>query len=136
MQVNFKEYFREDDLLSGNVLRLINETQENINTNNKKEVKKMKLKKETISVDINVEHYGFYHNDQHFGNEHEPYRDWVIKKTGVKKWEDYHPGMWTTDIEMIDNWIEETKQPYETLFSEKDDGIYILPKKWQERIGI
>ena len=45
MQVNFKEYFREDDLLSGNVLRLINETQENINTNNKKEVKKMKLKK-------------------------------------------------------------------------------------------
>ncbi|MBN87979.1 hypothetical protein CMO95_00040 [Candidatus Woesearchaeota archaeon] len=64
-QVNFKEYFREDDLLSGNVLRLINETQENINTNNKKEVKKMKLKKETISVDINVEHYGFYHNDEH-----------------------------------------------------------------------
>ena len=39
MQVNFKEYFREDDLLSGNVLRLINETQKNINTNNKKEVK-------------------------------------------------------------------------------------------------
>ena len=40
MRVNFKEYFKEDDLLSGNVLRLINETQENINTNNKKEVKK------------------------------------------------------------------------------------------------
>ena len=39
MQVNFKEYFREDDLLSGNVLRLINETQKNINTNNKKETK-------------------------------------------------------------------------------------------------
>jgi len=27
MQINFKEYFKEDDLLSGNVLRLINETQ-------------------------------------------------------------------------------------------------------------
>jgi len=40
MRVNFKEYFREDDLLSGNVLRLINETQKNINTNNKKETKK------------------------------------------------------------------------------------------------
>ena len=40
MQVNFKEYFKEDDLLSGNVLRLINETQKNINTNNKKETKK------------------------------------------------------------------------------------------------
>ena len=39
MQVNFKEYFKEDDLLSGNVLRSINETQKNINTNNKKETK-------------------------------------------------------------------------------------------------
>ena len=26
--------------------------------------------------------------------------------------------MWTTDIEMIDDWIEEINQPYETLFSE------------------
>jgi hypothetical protein len=38
--------------------------------------------------------------------------------------------MWTTDIEMIDDWIEETNQPYETLFSEKDDGIYIVDKDW------
>ena len=40
MQVNFKEYFKEDDLLTGNVLRLINETQKNINNNNEKEIKK------------------------------------------------------------------------------------------------
>ena len=33
----------------------------------------MKLKKETISVDITVDHYGFYHNDNHFGNEHKVY---------------------------------------------------------------
>ena len=39
-QVNFKEYFKEDDLLTGNVLRLINETQKNINNNNEKEIKK------------------------------------------------------------------------------------------------
>ena len=38
--------------------------------------------------------------------------------------------MWTTDIEMIDDWIEETNQPYETLFSEKDDGIYIVDENW------
>ena len=88
----------------------------------------MKKQTETISVDITIDHYGFYHNDEHFGNEHKPYRDWVVKKTGIKKWEDYHPGMWTTDVEMIDDWIEETNQPYETLFSEKDDGIYIVDK--------
>jgi len=90
----------------------------------------MKKQKETISVDITMEHYGFYYNDEHFGNVHKPYRDWVIKKTGIKKWQDYHCGMWTTDIEMIDDWIKETNQPYETLFSEKDDGIYIVDKDW------
>ena len=90
---------------------------------------------ETISVDINIKHYGFYHNDEHFGNVHKPYRDWVVKKTGIKKWEDYHPGMWTTDVEMIDDWIEETNQPYETLFSEKDDGIYVVDKNWSMKLS-
>jgi hypothetical protein len=90
----------------------------------------MKKQKETISVDITMNHYGFYHSDWQLGNEHKPYRDWVVKKTGIKKWEDYHSGMWTTDMEMIDDWIEETNQPYETLFSEKDEGIYIVDKDW------
>ena len=44
----------------------------------------MKKQKETISVDITMNHYGFYHNDEHFGNVHKPYRDWVVKKTGIK----------------------------------------------------
>ena len=39
-----------------------------------------------------------------------------------------------TDVEMIDDWIEETNQPYETLFSEKDDGIYIVDKDWRKKI--
>ena len=43
--------------------------------------------------------------------------------------------MWTTDIEMIDDWIEETNQPYDTLFSEKDDGIYIVDKNWEETMS-
>ena len=95
----------------------------------------MKKQTETISVDITIDHYGFYHNDEHFGNEHKHYRDWVVKKTGIKKWEDYHPGMWTTDVEMIDDWIEETNQPYETLFSEKDDGIYVVDKNWSMKLS-
>ena len=88
---------------------------------------------ETISVEITVEHYGFYHSDEHFGNEHKPYRDWVIKKTDIKKWEDYYGGMWATDIEMIDDWLEETNQPYETLYSERHDGIYIVDKDWRKK---
>ena len=92
----------------------------------------MKKQKETISVDIEITHYGFYHNDHHLGNEHKPYRDWVIKKTGIKEWDDYHSGMWATDIEMIDDWIRETNQPYDTLYSEKHDGIYLVDENFSK----
>ena len=92
----------------------------------------MKKQTETISVDITLDHYGFYHNDEHFANEHKPYKDW-LEKTTNKKLEDYQCGEWKTDTEMIDDWIEETNQPYETLFSEKDDGIYIVDKDWKTK---
>ena len=94
----------------------------------------MKKKTETISVDITVDHYGFYHSDKHFGNEYEPYKFWVVQTTDIKKWDDYNSGMFTTDVEMIDDWIEETNQPYETLWSEKDDGIYLVDKDWRKKI--
>ena len=92
---------------------------------------------ESIDVEITVEHYGFYHSDEHFGNKHKPYRDWVVKQghdIGIKKWSDYSSGMWTTDVEMIDDWIEETNQPYETLWSERYDGIYLVDKDWRKQI--
>ena len=63
----------------------------------------MKKQNETISVDITVEHYGFYHSDEHFGNEHKPYRDWLVKKADIKSWDDYSSGMCMTDVEMIDD---------------------------------
>ena len=34
---------------------------------------------------------------------------------------------------MIDDWIEETNQPYETLWSEKNNGIYIVDKDWKTK---
>ena len=41
MQINFKEFFDDEFYISGRVMRLIEQTQENINNNNKqKEVKK------------------------------------------------------------------------------------------------
>ena len=98
----------------------------------------MKKQTETISVDITLDLYGFYHSDEHFGNKHEPYRDWIVKyghDIGVKKWSDYKSGMWKTDTEMIDDWIKETNQPYETLFSEKDDVIYIVDKDWKKKVS-
>ena len=94
----------------------------------------MKKQTETIDVAITVDHYGFYHSDEHFGNEHKPYRDWIVKKASIKSWDDYSSGMCMTDIEMIDDWIEETNQPYETLWSEKDDGIYLVDKDWRKQI--
>ena len=61
------------------------------------------------------------------------YRDWVEKTTGIK-WDDYGCGDWSTDIEMIDQWIVDTDQPYDTLWSEKDDGIYLVSKKWSKEL--
>ena len=43
MQINFKEFFDDEFYISGRVMRLIEQTQENINNNNKqKEVKNVK----------------------------------------------------------------------------------------------
>ena len=94
----------------------------------------MKKQTETIDVAITVEHYGFYHSDEHFGNEHKPYRDWSVKKANIKSWDDYSSGLCMTDVEMIDDWIEETNQPYETLWSEENDGIYLVNKDWRKQI--
>ena len=43
MQLNFKKFFDDELYISGRVMRLIEQTQENINNNNKqKEVKNVK----------------------------------------------------------------------------------------------
>jgi len=93
----------------------------------------MKKQTETIDVAITVDHYGFYPNDRCLGDISKSYRDW-IEKTHLVKWDDYECGSLMTDVEMIDDWIEETNQPYETLWSEKDDGIYLVDKDWRKQI--
>ena len=40
MQINFKEFFDDEDLLSGQVMQLIELTQQNINNNNNKQMEK------------------------------------------------------------------------------------------------
>ena len=37
-------------------------------------------------------------------------------------------------VEIIDDRIEETNQPYETLWSEESDGIYLVNKDWRKQI--
>ena len=94
----------------------------------------MKKQTETIKVEINMDHWGFYHNDEHFGNEHKPYRDWVVKKTGIK-WKNYSSGMWTSDQELMDEWIRETNQPYDTLYCDEGmGGIYLVDKNWNKKV--
>jgi len=39
-----------------------------------------------------------------------------------------------TDVGMMDVWIEETNQPYQTLWSERYDGIYLVDKDWRKQI--
>ena len=90
-------------------------------------------KSECINVEIRLTHYGFYSNDRCLGDVSQSYRDWVEKTTG-KKWDDYGCGDWSTDIEMIDQWIVDTDQPYDTLWSETDDGIYLVDKQWSKKL--
>mgnify|MGYP005989914313 FL=1 len=90
-------------------------------------------KSECINVEIRLNHYGFYSNDKCLGDVSKSYRDWVEKTTG-KKWDDYSCGDWSTDIEMIDQWIVDTDQPYDTLWSETDDGIYLVDKQWSKKL--
>ena len=40
MQINFKKFFDDEDLLSGQVMQLIELTQQNINNNNNKQMEK------------------------------------------------------------------------------------------------
>ena len=90
-------------------------------------------KSECINVEIRLTHYGFYYNDKCLGAVSKSYRDWVEKTTG-KKWDDYSCGDWTYDIDMIDKWIVDTDQPYDTLWSETDDGIYLVDKQWSKKL--
>jgi hypothetical protein len=40
MQINFKKFFDDEDILSGQVMQLIELTQQNINNNNNKQMEK------------------------------------------------------------------------------------------------
>ena len=54
MQINFKKFFDDEDFLSGKVIRLINQTQKNINNNNNnKKVKEVKNVKQIRSMAAN-----------------------------------------------------------------------------------
>jgi hypothetical protein len=56
MQINFKKFFDDEDFLSGQVMRLINQTQQNINdNNNNKKVKEVKNVKQIRSMATNFE---------------------------------------------------------------------------------
>ncbi len=56
MQINFKKFFDDEDFLSGQVIRLINQTQKNINNNNNnKKVKEVKNVKQIRSMVTNFE---------------------------------------------------------------------------------
>lgn len=56
MKINFKKFFDDEDFLSGQVMRLINQTQQNINdNNNNKKVKEVKNVKQIRSMATNFE---------------------------------------------------------------------------------
>ena len=53
MQINFKKFFDDEDLLSGQVMQLIELTQQNINKNNNKQMEKENDTKQMRNVATN-----------------------------------------------------------------------------------
>ena len=52
-QINFKKFFDDEDLLSGQVMQLIELTQQNINNNNNKQMEKKNDTKQMRNVAAN-----------------------------------------------------------------------------------
>jgi hypothetical protein len=52
-QINFKKFFDDEDLLSGQVMQLIELTQQNINNNNNKQMEKENDTKQMRNVAAN-----------------------------------------------------------------------------------
>ncbi len=92
----------------------------------------LELKKETIDMPIEVEHYGWYSNDYDFGEKHKPYRDWIKKDNGVE-WDDYECGMLDHDTTMIQRFCDQNNYSIDCHYDEKSDGIYLIKIKTQEK---
>lgn len=92
----------------------------------------LELKKETIDMPIEIEHYGWFCSDKDFGEKHKPYRDWIKKDNGVE-WNDYYSGMLDCDTEIMQKFCDQNNYSIDCHYDEKSDGIYLIKIKTQEK---
>ena len=85
----------------------------------------LKLKEDSIRTPIDIKHYGCYSSDYDFGEYYKPYRDWV-EKTHSIKWEDYTPGMFNHDTEMLQNFCDQNNYSIDCHYDEDTDNIYLI----------
>jgi len=85
----------------------------------------LKLKKETINMPIEVEHYGWFCDDYDFGEKHKPYRDWIEKNNDIK-WDDYTSGMFDCDTEMLQDFCDQNNYSIDCHYDDESNGIYLI----------
>tara|TARA_R100001463_G_scaffold32775_5_gene73247 strand:- start:2453 stop:2812 length:360 start_codon:yes stop_codon:yes gene_type:complete len=90
----------------------------------------LKLKKETIDMPIEVEHYGWFCDDRTFGEQYKPYRDWIEKVKNVK-WDDYESGMLDNDTSIMQDFCDQNNYSIDCHYDEQSNGIYLI--KQQEK---
>jgi hypothetical protein len=91
-------------------------------------MKDLKLKKETIDMPIEVEHYGWFCDDKDFGNKYEPYKDWIELKYGVE-WDDYYSGTFDHDTELMDKFCKTYNIDVDCHYDESSKGIYLIKRE-------
>ena len=90
----------------------------------------LELKKETIDMPIEVEHYGWFCDDKDFGNKYKPYRDWIEQKNHVA-WGEYYSGMLDNDTSIMQKFCDVNNLSIDCHYDESSEGIYLI--KQQEK---
>ena len=87
----------------------------------------LKLKKSTIDMPTEIQHYGWFCNDKDFGEKYKPYKDWIKLKYGVE-WDNYSSGMFDHDTEIMQKFCDIYNINVDCYYDDHSDGIYLIKK--------
>jgi len=93
----------------------------------KKQMENLQLKKETINMPTEIQHYGWFCDDKDFGNKYKPYRDWIEQKNHIL-WEEYYSGMLDNDTSIMQKFCDVYNINVDCHYDDETDGIYLIKK--------
>ena len=94
-------------------------------------MKDLKLKKEKIYIEKEIEHFGWFCDDKDFGDKYKTYRDWIEQKNHVA-WGEYYSGMLDNDTCIMQKFCDVNNLNIDCYYDEKSNGIYLIKKTESE----